>query len=340
MELNVPLHEGQPVQGLQHKYGDTALLFPSAGQTCHAYCTYCFRWPQFVGMEDLKFSAKQPEQFHAYIKEHKEISDVLFTGGDPMIMSTRRLRDYIEPFLGPGFEHIRQIRIGTKAPAYWPQRFVTDPDSDDLMRLIGQIRKANKLPAIMAHFSHPAEMAPRIARRAIRRLQDAGAIIRTQAPLIRHVNDSPTIWERLWSQQVRLGCIPYYMFIERDTGAKNYFEVPLAEALDIFRGAFHSITGLARTVRGPSMSATPGKINVDGVTEINGEKYFSLSFLRARNPHWVRQPFLAKYSETATWITDLKPAFENSFFFDDDMARSLQNASAEALRATRVSEPD
>ncbi|MCA9726546.1 MAG: lysine 2,3-aminomutase, partial [Candidatus Eisenbacteria bacterium] len=86
---NVPVLDGEPVPGLQHKYRETALIFPSSGQTCHAYCTFCFRWPQFVGMEDLKFATDESRRFLTYIRMHREITDVLITGGDPMIMSAR-----------------------------------------------------------------------------------------------------------------------------------------------------------------------------------------------------------------------------------------------------------
>src|SRR5262249_42533626 len=84
MTHNVPTLDGQPLRGLQHKYGETVLFFPSAGQTCHAYCTFCFRWPQFVGMEELKFNAHESDELVRYLRQHTEVTDVLFTGGDPM----------------------------------------------------------------------------------------------------------------------------------------------------------------------------------------------------------------------------------------------------------------
>ena len=142
MELNVPSIDGEPIPGVQHKYRETVLFFPSQGQTCHAYCTYCFRWPQFVGLDQLKFASREVESLVAYLKAHKEVSSVLFTGGDPLIMKTAVLRRYVEPLLGPGLEHITSIRIGTKAPAYWPYRFVTDADADDLLRLFEEVRGA------------------------------------------------------------------------------------------------------------------------------------------------------------------------------------------------------
>ncbi|HEU4364054.1 MAG TPA: lysine 2,3-aminomutase [Candidatus Krumholzibacteria bacterium] len=320
MELNVPLLDGKPVAGLQHKYRETVLAFPSQGQTCHAYCTYCFRWAQFVGIDDLKFAARETEALAAYLKDHTEVQSLLFTGGDPMIMKTAVIRRYVEPLLEPEFSHLVSIRFGTKATAYWPYRFLTDPDADDLLRLFEEIRKAGRHVAVMAHYSHPRELETPVAQAAVRRILSTGAVIRCQAPLIRRVNDNAIAWSDMWRTQIALGAIPYYMFVERDTGPKDYFGVPLGRALNIFTDAFTRVSGLGRTVRGPSMSATPGKVLVDGVAEIHGEKVFVLKFLQARDPAWVNRPFFAKFDPAAAWLDDLEPAFgESEFFFTREM---------------------
>jgi KamA family protein len=319
VEHNVPTLDGVPLRGLQHKYQDTVLYFPPRGQTCHAYCTYCFRWAQFVGMQDMKFVQRDLQAFHEYLRRHREVSDVLLTGGDPMVMRARHLRSCIEPLLHDELDHIRHIRIGTKALAFWPYKFVTDPDADELMRLFEHVVARGRHLAVMAHFTHPRELETPIVQQAIARIRSTGAVIRTQAPLVRHVNDSPEIWAESWRQQVRLGCIPYYMFVERDTGPRGYFEVPLARAHEIFASAFRQVSGLARTVRGPSMSATPGKVVILGTQRVRGERVFVLSFLRGRRAEWASRPFFARYSETATWLDQLRPAFgESRFFFEDE----------------------
>ena len=318
MELNVPLLHGKPVPGLQHKYRETVLAFPSQGQTCHAYCTYCFRWAQFVGIDDLKFAAREAEALAAYLRDHTEVQSLLFTGGDPMIMKTAVIRRYVEPLLDPEFGHLVSLRFGTKATAYWPYRFLTDPDADDLLRLFEDIVKAGRHVAVMAHYSHPRELETAVAQAAVRRILSTGAVIRCQAPLIKRVNDNAVAWSDMWRIQVALGAVPYYMFVERDTGPKCYFEVPLATAHDIFRRAFRQVSGLARTVRGPSMSATPGKVVVLGTQEIHGEKVFVLSFLRGRKREWVGRPFFARFDPKATWLDQLRPALgEERFFFDE-----------------------
>ena len=315
MELNVPRLDGVQLPGLQHKYRETVLFFPSSGQTCHSYCTYCFRWPQFVGLDEMKFAARETDSLATYLKQHKEVSSVLFTGGDPMVMKTKVLRRYIEPLLEPELDHIQSIRIGTKSVAYWPQRFTTDDDADDLLDLFETVRNKGRHLAIMGHYSHPRELEPEIAQQAVRRIQSTGAVVRCQAPLIRHVNDDPRAWADLWQKQVALGAIPYYMFVERDTGPRGYFEVPLVKAFEIFTSAYRRVSGLGRTVRGPSMSAMPGKVLVDGVAEVHGERVLALKFLQARDPSWNNRVFFAKYDEKATWLDDLVPAFGESRWF-------------------------
>ena len=120
----------------------------------------------------------------------------------------------------------------------------------------------------------------------------------------------------MWNEQVKLGMIPYYMFIARDTGAQNYFAVTLERTLKIYQRAFRKVSGIARTARGPSMSAAPGKFHILGINEINGEKVFTLKFLQGRNSQWVGKPFFAKYNPDAIWLNDLQPAFgEEKFFF-------------------------
>ena len=329
MELNVPRLDGEVVAGIQHKYQETVLFFPSQGQTCHAYCSYCFRWAQFIGDADLKFASREVDHLVNYVKDNPQVSSVLITGGDPMVMKTPVLRRYIEPLLRAKLPNLQSIRIGTKALAYWPYRFTEGGDADDFLRLIEEVKAAGKHFALMAHSSHSRELEPKMARHAVERVLNAGAMIRCQAPLIRKVNDNANVWAQLWRQQVQLGMVPYYMFVERNTGAKAYFEVPLARAYKVFTEAYSQVVGLCRTVRGPSMSAMPGKVVVDGITQVAGEKVFVLKLLQGRDPKWVNRVFFAKYDPRATWLSDLQPAFgEERFFFED----ALREALAESAR--------
>lgn len=316
-EKNVPTHKGQALSGIQHKYDQTVLFFPKHSQTCHSYCTFCFRWPQFVGIDELKFAMQETELLIDYVKSNPTISDILFTGGDPMIMKAKRFSEYIDPILDAEIENLSTIRIGTKVLGYWPYKFLSDDDADDMLRIFEKIVDRGYNLSIMAHFNHGNEMDTEAVRRAIRKIRDTGANIRTQAPIMRHINDSASDWIDMWKKQVKLGCIPYYMFVARDTGAQDYFAVPLAEAYEIYQKAIQKMSGIGRTVRGPSMSADPGKAHIVGKSEINGQEVFVMQFLQARKSDWVHKPFFAEYDEDAFWLDDLEPAFSDSFFYEE-----------------------
>jgi len=325
MELNVPtLKDGTKLYGMQHKYKETCLFFPSQSQTCHAYCSFCFRWPQFVGMDELKFAMREGEQLVQYLREHPEISDVLFTGGDPMIMKAKIFATYINPLLEANLPNLRTIRIGTKALSYWPYKFLTEDDAEEMLDIFKRIVDKGIHLALMGHFNHLVELKTDAVKEAIKKVRATGAQIRTQSPILRHINDDSEMWAEMWKTQVQLGCIPYYMFVVRDTGAQHYFGIPLIETQRIFRDAYKKVTGLARTVRGPSMSATPGKVQILGIAEHGGEKLMVLRFLQGRNPDWVQIPFLAKYDEKAIWLDDLKPATGDKFFFEDELNEKMK----------------
>lgn len=316
---NVPSHEGRPLEGVQHKYSNTVLLFPSRGQTCHSHCSFCFRWSQFTAMSEEVFRCDDPDRFYRYLAANPGITDVLLTGGDPMVMSTARLDELLRPlFTRSDLGHVRNIRLGTKSLSFWPYRFTSDRDADELLRLFEQIGEAGRHLALMAHFNHPRELDTPAVKRAIGRIVSTGAVIRTQGPVLAHINDSADVWRELWRKQLTLGLIPYYMFMERDTGARDYFSVPIVRALEIYQGALSGLSGLARTARGPVMSTSPGKIEVMGILDVGGQRSFSLRFIQARKKSWENRHFLARFSPMARWIDELTPAFdEPRFFFDD-----------------------
>lgn len=332
LEMNIPVLDGRKIDGIQHKYSETVLFFPAQGQTCHAYCTFCFRWPQFSGIEGMKIASKQSNDLSEYLKAHKEVTNLLLTGGDPLVMKTKILEGYIEPLLAPEFDHIHTIRIGSKALAYWPYRFLTDTDSKDLLRLFERVTKSGKHLALMAHFNHPVELSTKAVKQAIRLIRSTGVEIRTQSPILKHINDSARAWAKMWRQQVALGCSPYYMFMARDTGAKQYFDVSLENAYNIFREAYSKVSGLARTARGPVMSAAPGKVHMVGVSEVSGKKVFVLQFIQGRQADWVKRPFFAEYNADASWLNELKPAFgEEKFFWQDDFEEMTRIRLANAI---------
>ena len=328
--VNVPRLAGVRLEGLQHKYRETVLFFPKSGQTCHAYCAFCFRWPQFVDEPDMRIALPDAQQLVDYLEAHNEVTDLLVTGGDPLTMSSRRLSQYLAVFSTGKLEHVRNIRIGTKALSFWPHRFVSDDDADDLLRLFERLVQAGRHVAVMVHINHPVELSTPAVQTAVARIRATGAELRSQSPVLRYVNDDPEVWSRLWCEQVRLGIHPYYMFVTRDTGARSRFDLPLQRAYEIYRQAVADVSGLARTARGPSMSTNAGKIEIQGVAQVGGERAFVLSFIQARDPAWVRRPFFARFDPTACWIDELRPLGGGGRFFFEEGAWSDEPQPLEA----------
>ena len=99
---------------------------------------------------------------------------------------------------------------------------MTDDDASELLKCFETLISAGKHVTIMAHYDHWRELQTPIAETAVRLLRSAGVTIRNQGPLLNHINNSADVWSRMWQQQVKLGIIPYYLFVERDTGARHY----------------------------------------------------------------------------------------------------------------------
>jgi len=302
---NIPVVNGHKLGGIQYKYRETVLFFPAQGQTCHSHCTYCFRWAQFVRLDEHKFRSNNAAELYEFLEHHKEVTDVLLTGGDPLWMSNRHLFPYIDLLLKPELAHVQNIRIGSKALSFYPQRFL-GKEGDELLQKLESAVRAGKSVALMAHFTHYREMETEKVQEAVRRIRNAGVVIRTQSPIVKGINDDAEVWRRMWREQVRMGMVPYYMFIARDTGAHHYFSVPLYKAYQVFTEAYSTVSGLSKTVRGPSMSAWPGKVLISGVMDVNDERKFVLKFIQCREPRLINKPFTARFDPEATWFDELE----------------------------------
>lgn len=313
---NLPSLNGEVLNGSQHKYRDIILFFPSEGQSCHAHCTFCFRWPQFVKDLDLQFSMREIDLLIEYIRQNENIQEVLFTGGDPLIMSPGTISRYIDKLINARIPNLKTIRFGTKSLTFWPFTFLPDfsDEAEDMLAMFRKIIDNGYHLAFMAHFNHPNELNNGIVQEAIRNIRSTGAVIRTQAPLLRTINDSWEIWSELWEKQVNLGMIPYYMFVERQTGPYDYFSVPLKRVYSIYQKAVRHSASFAKTVTAPVMSARKGKVQIMGTLEnpSDGEQYFILQYVRHRDYSKTFKPFLMKLDETSTWVDQLEPVEEHS----------------------------
>jgi L-lysine 2,3-aminomutase len=306
---NVPVLDGEELKGAQHKYRDIILFFPSQGQTCHAHCTFCFRWPQFIKDLDLKFSMSEISKVVEYIRRNEHINEILFTGGDPMVMSPLELSKYIDVLLDAGLKNLENIRFGTKSISYWPFTYLPEfsDEADDMLKLFRRIVERGFHLSIMAHFNHPNELDNAVVQQAIYNIRQTGAEIRTQSPIIKHINNNSDDWAKMWKMQVKLGMIPYYMFIERETGPYNYFSIPLKDVYNIYHDAIKNTGSFAKTVTGPVMSASKGKVQILGIMKnpSDGEKYFAMQYVRHRDYTKTFQPFFMHYDNKATWVDQL-----------------------------------
>lgn len=278
---SMPKHKGKWIKGLYSNFGTIISLFPDPMlKTCHSYCSYCFRWNAFGDTEAQKGTTyNDPQTPVPYLRAHPEITDVLFTGADPMVLKADLIRKYVVPILD--IPSVQVIRISSKSLAWWPFRFTTDKDADELLRLFEDIQARGKHFNFCAHFTHPRELEHPEVARAVHRIRNTGAIIRTQGPIVAGINDRAEVWRDLWTKQIAMGMVPYYMFIEADHHPESCFRIPLADALRIFQEAQRQCSGLARTVRGPVFMNDLNRVLLDGTTELNGEKYFVLKSLQA-----------------------------------------------------------
>jgi len=300
--FSLPMLEGKPAYGICHQYRETILAFPAPAQTCFAVCTYCYRWMMHTG-SGRYFHYSDPGIPARYIMEHPEISDIQITGGDPMIMSARQLDQIVAPLLK--VDSLDSIRFSTRALAFWPFRFTDDPDADAVLRVFERIVASGKHCAIMVHIIHPRELSTPAAQEAIRRIRATGAVIRSQAPVLGHVNDSSETWSALWREQVKLGIVPYYLYADSDSGPREYFKIPISRSFKIFNSAWKNVSGLARTVRGPILYSADSKILVDDIIDINGKKYFLLKYLQCSNSSKTGSSFLKDYDEFALSVEQL-----------------------------------
>jgi KamA family protein len=242
--------------GLEHKYQDTALLL--VNDVCGGFCRFCFRKRLF--MNENTEAVRDVSAGLAYIRAHEEISNVLLTGGDALLLSTARL-DKILAHLRR-IDHVRIIRIGTKIPAFNPSRIL---DDSSLASLLGRYSQPRQRLYCMVHFNHARELTGQ-AIEAIRRLQRAGVIVANQTPLLRGVNDHPAALAELMNELSYTGIAPYYVFQGRPTAGNRHFAVPVERTLQIFEQARQRCSGLAKRAR-LVMSHATGKIEIVGATD-------------------------------------------------------------------------
>ena len=280
-----------PARGVQHKYVDTALLL--CNEVCGAYCRYCFRKRLF--MNDNDEATNDVSAGLDYIRAHPEVTNVLLTGGDPLLMSTRRLREILTSLAA--IPHVRIVRIGSKMPAFDPWRLSRDAE---LQALVREYSRGPRRIYLMAHFDHPRELTPE-ALEGLQGWQDAGVTCVNQCPLIRGINDDPDVLADMWARLSYAGCPPYYLFQGRPTEGNGPYEVPIVRGWRIFQQALTAGSGLARRAKFV-MSHASGKIEILAVDE----EHIYLRYHQAKERRNLGRFLVAKRDDEAGWLDDLE----------------------------------
>lgn len=337
--------ELEVVEGSQHKYPQCKLVFDIQTQNCFAFCNYCFRHAQVRGDEDM-FIQKDLHQIHEYLKRHKEVTDLLITGGDASYMKADRFEEYITPIIeDPELSHIKTIRLGTRVLTYHPELIIT-PAYNKMLTLFKKLYDNGIQLAFMSHFSTPREVLNLSTIAAIRRLNGHGVNIRSQSPIMNHislfqdengqvdVDSSAQNWIDLGNVFSMLGIGFHSMYLARPTGEFHYFNQPVAVIDKVFSKVYRTLPSISRPSRYITQTSSAGKISLLGTVDLNGEKLFALIFNEGRNMEWMDKVYLVQYDEKEDTIANLKPYGADKHFFEDELAE-IENKLHESIQAGR-----
>jgi KamA family protein len=279
------------VPGCQHKYATTALIL--VNEVCGGYCRFCFRKRLFT--QDSDEVSKDISPAIEYIRSKPYISNVLLTGGDPLILSANKLESILRPLRE--IEHVQIIRIGTKLPAFNPSRIIDDPE---LPSVISRYSTRQKRIYFMMHFNHPREITEKAAL-AVDILTRSGAILANQTPILRGINHDPETLAELMKKLSYIGITPYYFFQCRPTAGNKTYALPIIETYTNLERAKSEVSGLAKRSK-YVMSHATGKVEIFGLTD----RYIYMRYHRAREPEDESRMLICHRDHNAYWLDDLR----------------------------------
>ncbi len=258
-ELNDPIGDGahSPVKGIVHRYPDRVLL--KAVSVCPVYCRFCFRREMVgPGSEGLLAGADLDAAL-AYVAAHDEIWEVILTGGDPLVLSARRL-SVLMARLGR-IPHVKVVRVHSRVPVVDPARIDAD--------LVASLGGNGKAVYVAVHANHPDEFTPE-ARAAIARLQAGGVNLVSQSVLLRGVNDDVEVLTALMRGFVELGVMPYYLHHPDLAPGTRHFRLPIAEGQKLVAALRGRLSGLCQPTYVLDIPGGYGKADI-GTAEIAAE---------------------------------------------------------------------
>ncbi|MCI5209827.1 MAG: KamA family radical SAM protein [Candidatus Electrothrix sp. ATG2] len=277
--------------GILHKYPYSALVV--ATEYCSMYCRHCFR-KRLVGLPNDK-TVENFRNAANYIAEHKEVTNVIISGGDPMMLPTKVIAKMLDAL--KGIDHVSYVRIGTRTPVVYPLRYF----DDELIKVLRDFNQ-HKALYIPTHFNHVNEITD-LSQEAVMRIRTAGITVNNQAVFLKDVNDSVEDLEDLMNGLTRIGVNPYYLYqcmpVSR---VRHHFQVPLKRGVDIVAEAKRHLDGYAKRFKF-IMGHDIGKIEICGRKD--DMLVMSQIHSRPEYPKEASRILMGHLTKNAGWFEDL-----------------------------------
>ena len=276
--------------GVQHKYKQTALVLLT--HRCSVYCRFCFR-KRLVGRSESEIISNI-NAARDYVADHEEITNVLLSGGDPLVLDNHIIEHFLKMFLE--IDHINFVRIGSRIPVVMPHRIYGDKD---LLGIFNKYSTPKKRVHIVSHFNHPKEVN-RYSALAVDRLMRCGIPVQNQTVLLGGVNDDSQVMADLMRNLVRIGVNPYYVFQCRPVRRALHFQVPISRGIDVIEESKKQLCGMSKRFK-YAMSHVRGKIEIIA----KDDEYMYFKQHQAKDMSVLGEFFKIPRDEEITWLGDL-----------------------------------
>jgi lysine 2,3-aminomutase len=250
-----------PVKGIVHRYNDRVLFKPVS--VCAVYCRYCFR-REMVGPKAGVLKPEERKAAITYIRNHPEIWEVILTGGDPLVLSSRQLGEIMEQLAT--IEHVKVVRLHSRVPVADPAR-MTD-------NLIEAMKRSGKAAYLAIHINHAQEITDEVSD-VCKRLHASGINLLSQSVLLKGVNDSAEILSTLYRELTAMNVKPYYLHHPDLAPGTSHFRLPIAEGQRIMRELLGTLSGIAMPTYMLDIPGGHGKIPLtpNYIEPLNGGGY-------------------------------------------------------------------
>lgn len=280
--------------GVLHKYDYTALVVTS--EYCAMYCRHCFR-KRMVGLTNDK-TVKNFHKAAEYIADHPEITNVVMSGGDPLMLPTKILKKMLDSLRD--IPHLNHVRIGSRVPVSYPIRLF----DDELIEVLKDFNSAKTL-FVPTHFNHPREITS-VSTEAVKRLRDVGVTVNNQAVLLAGVNDNVKTLRDLMNGLLRIGVNPYYLYQCMPVArVRHHFQVPLKKGVDLVDEARRYFDGYAKRFKF-IIAHDIGKLEICG--RIGNKLVLKQLHARHGRDEEISRLLVRELTETGGWLDDLPEA--------------------------------